>query len=396
MDYLKVNFLEHRPLEIFAAGQFCVATPFFDLEAVESDCESSLTIDQCANFHDNDFSGVCEPYVALCNSCEPLEFPASDDLKQTELTHLVIDSDYVLEQLAAVKDFFLLASDCETVDLDYLGNLIVELSMDISDDDYKKAQAALRCEPYGDYVPEPDCAAYPQGHNYETWSDNAGEWELEALVDSDESGEADGLDFTEGSLVAMGDEILNDILDGWGDDPYDAIVFLEDAIIEIHDAEPCPDFDPGDANPHSGHYWNHPWAFFDFDGDGFPFIADCDDSDPEVHPGAIEICNGKDDDCDGTVDEGFDADEDGYTTCNGDCNDRSAKIHPGADETPNDGIDSNCNNIDNCGTVPLPCRGVSTLRGVSSLIVYLVPLLGIALLRSVYRNDRRRPAGRVV
>ncbi len=31
---------------------------------------------------------------------------------------------------------------------------------------------------------------------------------------------------------------------------------------------------------------------------------DCDDADPKVHPGALETCNQKDDDCDGQVDEG--------------------------------------------------------------------------------------------
>lgn len=40
----------------------------------------------------------------------------------------------------------------------------------------------------------------------------------------------------------------------------------------------------------------------DLDGDGYTTDVDCDDNDPNVNPGASETCNGKDDDCDGTVD----------------------------------------------------------------------------------------------
>jgi Tol biopolymer transport system component len=36
----------------------------------------------------------------------------------------------------------------------------------------------------------------------------------------------------------------------------------------------------------------------------FPF--DCDDGNPAIHRGAIELCNGVDDDCDNQIDEGFD------------------------------------------------------------------------------------------
>lgn len=42
----------------------------------------------------------------------------------------------------------------------------------------------------------------------------------------------------------------------------------------------------------------------DGDGDGTPDGPDCDDADPAVNPGATEQCNGHDDDCDGSIDEG--------------------------------------------------------------------------------------------
>jgi hypothetical protein len=91
--------------------------------------------------------------------------------------------------------------------------------------------------------------------------------------------------------------------------------------------------------------------------------ADCDDASATVHPGAAELCNGVDDNCNGTIDEGSfttfyrDADGDGYgsptvTTqaCaapagyvgnSADCNDASAAVHPGAAEVCN-GVDDNC------------------------------------------------------
>lgn len=64
--------------------------------------------------------------------------------------------------------------------------------------------------------------------------------------------------------------------------------------------------------------------------------------------GAIpEICDGLDNNCDGSVPEDeADADTDGFRICQNDCNDADAAINPDAAEICNDGIDNDCSGED--------------------------------------------------
>ena len=97
-------------------------------------------------------------------------------------------------------------------------------------------------------------------------------------------------------------------------------------------------------------------------------IRDCNDTDPDVSPAAVEIpSNLVDDDCDGTWSCWVDADRDSFGTadttvispdlfCNGpgeandrnDCDDADATIRPGAPEVTADGVDQDCDGRFTC------------------------------------------------
>jgi hypothetical protein len=99
--------------------------------------------------------------------------------------------------------------------------------------------------------------------------------------------------------------------------------------------------------------------------------GDCDEDNPDEHPGAMEVCDGRDNNCNVTADEGveltfyLDRDNDGfgslaagstqactapegYVDNNDDCNDGAIGVNPLAAETPGNGRDDNCDGAEIC------------------------------------------------
>ncbi len=218
--------------------------------------------------------------------------------------------------------------------------------------------------------------------------------EVGASCDSDDEDKcANGvLACTQGTLACQGDEPVVETCNGEDDDcdgliDEDFVDSDQDGIADCLDDDSDNDGIP-DATDNCPAIANADQANSDDDGDGDACDTDddndgtldgddCAPTDSGVHPGATEICNGKDDDCDDQTDPSgatgctfwyIDADNDtfgfdGLSQCvcgeggtapftasmGGDCNDSNPDIHPLAEEFC-DAVDNNCNgDVDDFG-----------------------------------------------
>ena len=151
--------------------------------------------------------------------------------------------------------------------------------------------------------------------------------------------------------------------------------------------------------------------------------GDCDDADSTVYPGAIELCDGLDNNCNNNIDEGLptttyyeDIDGDTYgssvviTTCEtlgngfvlitGDCDDNNPNAYPGAMDVLDNGIDENCDGVDNYLAIdeqslesvvlmPNPAQTVVQIIPPTNFngLVEVMDLKGTVVYRSLFATD---------
>jgi hypothetical protein len=173
----------------------------------------------------------------------------------------------------------------------------------------------------------------------------------------------------------------------WSSDVATGVVFFVNGMSANGDNTPRGDA-PGSATLSIAVGCSGQVYYLDQDGDGYGTLdpgftprkacappqgyaaltGDCNDFDPSIHPGAPELCDHKDNNCDGKIDENVvyqayceDKDGDGHGVtggamktdcapspgfgdCSGDCNDSNATVYPGAPEIC-DNRDNNCNTL---------------------------------------------------
>ena len=350
-------------------------------DGIDNDCDGDVDEGLSATFYaDLDGDGYGDPGSSVEDCSAPSGF--------------VVDSSDCDDGDASLNPGA--AEDCDGVDNDCDGLVddddtavggTTTWYLDYDGDGWGGARTTAAClQPSGYAAADGDCddgdaSAHPGADEYCDGADN----DCDGDVDED-----DAIDATTWYLDADGD--------GYGD-PTQSAAACAQPVGYAADALDCDDAD-GAVHPAASEICNGvdddcdgdvdeddavdaaTWyvdADLDGYGDGATGVqgctqpsgavadaTDCDDADAAIHPGASELCDGVDNDCDGAVDEDdaidaltwyADSDGDGYgdagaltAACtlpsghvadSSDCDDRNNTVHPGAAESC-DSLDNDC------------------------------------------------------
>ena len=315
--------------------------------ALEEDCEdpNDYNCDGSVGYADGDADGF-----AACQDCNDADPAVSPD---------------GLEVCNEIDD------DCDTLVDDADDSLDSSTGTiwyaDVDFDGYgDPATAAWVCEPGPGWVADnTDCDdTRPDLNPGATEVCNGYDDDCDGLVDDGD----DSVDVTTGSAFYTDADA-----DGYGDDAT-AVWACEAPAGSATLAGDCDDADaaynPGaledDCADPNDYNCDGSVGYTDGDGDGYAACEECDDTNAANNPAATEVCDGADNDCDGTADEPdaadastwyTDADTDGYgdaatatMACEApagtvadsrDCDDTTAAVNPAVVETCN-GVDDNC------------------------------------------------------
>ena len=350
-------------------------------DGIDNDCDGDVDEGLSSTFYaDGDGDGYGDP-ASTAEACVASSGWVADD---TDCD----DGDAAIHP-AAAETCNGIDDDCDGLvdDADTAVSGTSTWYLDYDGDGFGGVLSASACSQPSGYVADAsdcddgDAAVYP------------GATELCDGVDNDCDGDVDGADASDAATWYADAD-----MDGYGDASTTAVACTQPTGMVADDTD-CDDSD-GAVNPAVAELCNgvdddcdgtvdedeavdaSTW-YADVDGDGYGdvgattlacaqptgFVADasdCDDGDASISPGASELCNGVDDDCDGTVDEDdaidattwyADADGDGYgdaatptAACSqpsgylsdlSDCDDDNNTVYPGASEVC-DGLDNDC------------------------------------------------------